>query len=115
VQNGTYHGFNVANGCVAEFTGCEAINGTTTNRKGGQGYGISFVSGTSSVVGCNFTGNVTGDINGISFCKVIATRNNIGIYYNSFGVWTSNADAPVNGYISFTDETGTTRKLATIA
>lgn len=33
----------------------------------------------------------------------------------SFGTWTSNADAPVNGYITITDSSGNTRKLATIA
>lgn len=32
-----------------------------------------------------------------------------------FGTWTSNADAPVNGYITIKDGSGTTRKLATIA
>jgi hypothetical protein len=33
----------------------------------------------------------------------------------SFGTWTSNADAAVNGYITITDLSGNTRKLATIA
>ena len=33
----------------------------------------------------------------------------------SFGTWTSNADAAVNGYVTITDSSGTTRKLATIA
>lgn len=33
----------------------------------------------------------------------------------SFGTFTSNADAPVNGYITITDSSGNTRKLATIA
>lgn len=32
-----------------------------------------------------------------------------------FGSWSSNADAPVNGYITVKDAAGTTRKLATIA
>ena len=32
-----------------------------------------------------------------------------------FGTWTSNADAPVNGYITIKDASGNTRKLATIA
>lgn len=32
-----------------------------------------------------------------------------------FGTWTSNADAPVNGYITVKDYAGNTRKLATIA
>jgi len=33
----------------------------------------------------------------------------------SFGTWTSNADAAVNGYVTITDSSGNTRKLATIA
>lgn len=33
----------------------------------------------------------------------------------SFGTWTSNADAPVNGYVLITDSSGNQRKLATIA
>jgi hypothetical protein len=32
-----------------------------------------------------------------------------------FGTWTSNADAAVNGYVTITDSSGNTRKLATIA
>lgn len=32
-----------------------------------------------------------------------------------FGTWTSNADAPINGYVTIKDSGGTTRKLATIA
>lgn len=32
-----------------------------------------------------------------------------------FGAWTSNADAPVNGYVSIKDSSGNVRKLATIA
>lgn len=31
------------------------------------------------------------------------------------GAWTSNADAAVNGYVTVTDDSGATRKLATIA
>ncbi len=31
------------------------------------------------------------------------------------GAWTSNADAAVNGYVTVTDNSGTSRKLATIA
>lgn len=33
----------------------------------------------------------------------------------SFGTWTSNGDAAVNGYVTIKDSGGTTRKLATIA
>ena len=33
----------------------------------------------------------------------------------SFGTWTSNADAAVNGYVLITDASGNQRKLATIA
>lgn len=33
----------------------------------------------------------------------------------SFGTWTSNADAPITGYILVKDKSGTQRKLATIA
>lgn len=32
-----------------------------------------------------------------------------------YGTWSSNADAAVNGYVTITDDGGTTRKLATIA
>lgn len=32
-----------------------------------------------------------------------------------FGIWTSNADVPINGYITIKDHNGTIRKLATIA
>jgi hypothetical protein len=32
-----------------------------------------------------------------------------------FGAFTSNADAPINGYVTIVDDAGNTRKLATIA
>jgi len=65
-QNGTYHGFNINSGCAGQFTGCSAINGTTTGQKGGQGYGWYWVAVTtgSRLVNCYTLGSVTGGIGG---------------------------------------------------
>lgn len=114
-QNGTYNGFEIASGSAGEFVGNVSTNGTTAGKKGGQGYGMNFGGGTSSVIGGYFDNNVTDDINGASNCKIIGIRNDAGAYINTFGSWSSNADAAVNGYVTFIDDTGTTRKLATIA
>ena len=115
IQNGTYHGFNLENGCAAEFTGCTAGNGTTAGQKGGQGYGILFTSGGSSIVGGSFDDNVTDDISGASNAMILGIKNDIGLRLNSFGSFSSNADAAITGYVNFVDEAGVARKLATIA
>jgi parallel beta-helix repeat protein len=117
-QNGTYDGFYIATGCEGLFTGCQALNGTTTAKKGGQGYGINLQASGSYITGCYVLNNVTGDINNKSNASIINTRGStpaVGTAINGFGSWATNADASVNGYVSFTDDTGTVRKLATIA
>ena len=67
-QNGTYHGFTIASGCSVQFTGCHAINGTTTGKKGGQGYGFYWeaVSTGSRLLGCYTLDNVTDGVGGVS-------------------------------------------------
>jgi len=67
-QNGTYHGFTIASGCTVQFTGCHAINGTTTGKKGGQGYGFYWeaVSTGSRLLGCYTLDNVTDGVGGVS-------------------------------------------------
>jgi parallel beta-helix repeat protein len=67
-QNGTYHGFTIASGCAVQFTGCHAINGTTTGKKGGQGYGFYWEAVTtgSRLLGCYTLNNVTDGVGGVS-------------------------------------------------
>lgn len=65
-QNGTYHGFNLADsGCdLNTFTGIIAQNGTTTGQLGGQGYGVFFATGAlGNVIHGSLRGNVTGAVN----------------------------------------------------
>jgi len=114
-QNGTYDGFFLNSGSTIHFVGCSAINGTTSGERGGQGYGISLNSAGSAIVGGYFSSNVTGDVENQTNAKMVAVRDNAGIYMNAFGSWSSNADAAVNGYVEFVDDAGITRKLATIA
>ena len=59
---------------------------------------------------------------GLAILSAVGTDTNIslrlvskGTGTVSFGTWTSNADAAVNGYVTITDSSGNTRKLATIA
>ena len=59
---------------------------------------------------------------GNAIIDAIGTDTNISIRLTpkgtgtvQFGTWTSNADAAVNGYVTITDSSGNTRKLATIA
>jgi hypothetical protein len=59
---------------------------------------------------------------GLAVLDALGTDTNISIRLApkgtgtvSFGTWTSNADAAVNGYVTITDSSGNTRKLATIA
>lgn len=59
---------------------------------------------------------------GVAFLEAKGTDTNLDISLTTkgtgvvrFGIWTSNADAAVNGYVTIKDAGGTTRKLATIA
>jgi parallel beta-helix repeat protein len=67
-QNGTYNGFNIQSGCAVQFSSCHSINGTTTSKKGGQGYGFYWeaVSSGSTLIGCYTLGNVTDGVGGVS-------------------------------------------------
>jgi hypothetical protein len=79
-QNGTYHGFYIADaGSYGTFTACSSINGTTAGQKGGQGYGWYWAAQTSgSVLSDPFANaNVTGDFGGASAAFV---NNNAGAH-----------------------------------
>jgi hypothetical protein len=65
-QNGTYHGYNLESASTGVFVGCMSMNGTTTGKKGGQGYGWYWptaISG-SRVQNCYTLNNVTGGFGG---------------------------------------------------
>ena len=65
-QNGTYHGYNLETSSTGPFVGCMSMNGTTTGKKGGQGYGWYWpvaISG-SRVQNCYTLNNVTGGFGG---------------------------------------------------
>jgi hypothetical protein len=65
-QNGTYHGYNLETSSTGSFVGCMSMNGTTTGKKGGQGYGWYWpvaISG-SRVQNCYTLNNVTGGFGG---------------------------------------------------
>jgi hypothetical protein len=65
-QNGTYHGYNLESSSTGPFVGCMSMNGTTTGKKGGQGYGWYWpvaISG-SRVQNCYTLNNVTGGFGG---------------------------------------------------
>ena len=65
-QNGTYHGYNLESASTGQFVGCMSMNGTTTGKKGGQGYGWYWptaISG-SRVQNCYTLDNVTGGFGG---------------------------------------------------
>jgi len=115
-QNGTYHGFQLeAPADGLGFNGCRALNGLVTNQKGGQGYGINFVVGSAAnrIIGGRYDDNVTGDFGGDKasqgFLMLDASLRPV------FGDWTTNGDVAIQGYVTIVDQTGTTRKLATIA
>ena len=123
-QNGTYHGFNLeAAFDSCDLTGCRALNGTTASHRGGQGYGINFVSGSAGnrVIGGRFDDNVTGDFGGDP------ASNNIAVFDSgndfdiqpagsvSFGTHTAIGAETVTGYITIKDEGGTSRKIAVVS
>lgn len=124
-QNGTYHGFEVlAAADSLDFTGCRALNGTTTGVKGGQGYGINFATGAADnrVIGGRFEDNVTGDFGGATstnnFATFSAGINDFEIRpagVTSFGTHTAIGAETVTGYITIKDEGGTSRKIAVVS
>jgi hypothetical protein len=75
-QNGTYPGFYADETSTVQIVGARAFNGSTTNHKGGQGYGVAFAGGTNSLLtGVDLTGNVTGGLTGVT--------GNLATTYNS--------------------------------
>jgi hypothetical protein len=66
IQNGAYHGYNLKSASTGQFVGCMSMNGTTTGKKGGQGYGWFWptaISG-SRLQNCYTLANVTGGFGG---------------------------------------------------
>ena len=65
-QNGTYHGYNLESASTGQFVGCMSMNGTTTGKKGGQGYGWYWPTAItgSRVQNCYTLNNVTGGFGG---------------------------------------------------
>jgi len=78
-QNGTYHGYNLESSSTGQFVGCMALNGTTSGKTGGQGYGWYWptaISG-SRVQNCYTLNNVTGGFGGgVGWATSIGFFNN---------------------------------------
>jgi hypothetical protein len=94
VQNGTYHGVYVSSGSAVSLTGGQSMNGTTTGKKGGQGYGVFFASGSSG-----------------SRCTAFDTANNITGGYGGDAGWDTNnsvVSGTNNGALVGLRTTGTT-------
>ena len=65
-QNGTYHGYSLESSSAGQFVGCMALNGTTSGKQGGQGYGWHWPTAIagSKVQNCYTLNNVTGGFGG---------------------------------------------------
>lgn len=65
VQNGTYHGINIASGSTNFFSEINAFIGTQAGKLGGQGYGIYTGTSTGNVFSNYWcSANVTGAVGG---------------------------------------------------
>jgi intracellular sulfur oxidation DsrE/DsrF family protein len=74
------------------------------------GSGVNFLAAQGAATGVDVELQALGDDTNINL-KLVPKGSGVV----SFGTWTSNADAAVNGYVTIKDSSGNTRKLATIA
>jgi hypothetical protein len=72
--------------------------------------GVNFLNAKGSIAGTGVSLEAGGDDTNID---IKLTPKGLGVM--SFGTWTSNGDAAVNGYVTIKDSSGNSRKLATIA
>jgi len=118
--------------CVFRLLGTDTNVGMTFVAKGtqsfrftsqGSGSNDEFRIGGVNSAPVNFLRAYgTNSGSGLAVLDALGTDTNISIRLApkgtgtvQFGTWTSNADAAVNGYVTITDSSGNTRKLATIA
>lgn len=88
-----------------------ATGGVTQYRISHTANAVNFLQVTGSVAGAGPSLTATGSDADINLRLVPKGANG----HVSFGTFTGNADAPVNGYVTIKDAAGNTRKLATIA
>lgn len=122
--------FNNSNQCTAEIVNTGATFANTGIRLDFSNFGLLVqdrVTGqtlfqvnkvTNSVNGVSILPGITG--NAGTLLAIGETNVDLGLQPKGtglvkFGTWISNADAPIDGYVTIKDAAGNTRKLATIA
>jgi hypothetical protein len=105
-NNGQTHAIVAGNNAV-QFLG---PSGNRTAQVTHVGSGVNYVELVGSVTTAGVQVNAKGTDTNID---LLLSGKGSGVV--SFGTWTTNADAAVNGYVTIKDSSGNTRKLATIA